>query len=173
MKKLLLLSLSSLAVTAHAWEPTYYVGSGASSWQFHPHAAGHNFSIATVEGLAGVELFPYVALEGRLGAGLNTGRETVDGVDVEMEATYFGSLYFKPQLRNEKASVYGLLGMTSVEMDVNDDALESEAYTDMSYGIGVSFVLNPHLDLTAEWKKLINADEFDARGGTIGFNYRF
>jgi outer membrane autotransporter protein len=176
MKKLLLLGLSSLAFTAHAWEPTYYVGSGASSWQFHPHQYGHNFTIGTLEGQAGIDLTPYTALEARLGFGLNTARETltIEGLDVEteLEATYFGSIYFKPQLRNDRASLYGLLGMTTIELDVND-GLESDTYTDMSYGIGVSFVLHPHVDLTAEWKKLINADEFDARGGTIGFNYRF
>jgi hypothetical protein len=172
MKKLLLLGLSSLAVTAHAWEPTYYVGSGASFWQFAPHKLNENFTISTVEAQAGVDLTPYTALEARIGAGLNTARETVNGFEMEMEATYFGSIYFKPQLRGEKASLYGLLGMTSVEMDVND-RFESDTYTDMSYGFGVSFVMNPHVDLTAEWKKLINAEEFDARGGTIGFNYRF
>lgn len=172
MKKLLLLGLSSLAVTAHAWEPTYYVGSGASSWQFHPHEFGHNFTIGTIEAQAGVDLTPYTAVEGRIGAGLNTARETINSVEVEMEATYYGSIYFKPQLRGEKASLYGLLGMTTVEMDVNTQ-LESDTYTDMAYGIGVSFVMSPHVDLTAEWKKLINAEEFDARGGTIGFNYRF
>jgi outer membrane autotransporter protein len=168
MKKLLLLGLSSLALTAHAWQPTLYVGGGASSWQFHPHQFGYNYTIGTLEGIAGVELSPYTSVEARLGAGLNSAREA----GVEMEANYFGSLYFKPQLRNEKASLYGLLGVTSVDMDVSA-GLGSDTYTDMSYGIGVSFVINPNVDFIAEWRKLINADEFDARGGTIGFNYRF
>lgn len=168
MKKLLLLGLSSLAFTAHAWEPTYYVGSGASSWQFREHANTRDYTVGSLEGQAGIELTPYTALEARLGVGLNTGRDE----GVEMEAPYFASIYFKPQLRNEKASLYGLLGMTTVEVDVSSQA-DADTFTDMSYGIGVSFVMHPHVDLTAEWKKLINADEFDARGGTIGFNYRF
>ncbi len=178
MKKLLLLGLSTFAISAHAWQPTYYVGSGLSAWQFKQSDIGHNFTISTVEGLIGVELTPYTSIEGRLGGGLNTAREWItlpgdaEQTEVEVEAKYFGSLYFKPHLKNEKASLYGLLGVTTIDLEANTGPSD-DTHTDMSYGIGVSFVMSPNVDLTAEWKKLINAEEFDMRGGTIGFVYKF
>ena len=68
--------------------------------------------------------------------------------------------------------MYGLLGVTTIDLEASTGPSD-DTHTDISYGIGVSFVMSPNVDLTAEWKKLINADEFDMRGGTIGFVYKF
>ena len=169
MKKPLLAALSTFAISAHAWEPTYYVGSSLASWQYKQTepAVDHNFNVTSAEGLAGIKLSPYTSLEVRAGAGLNTAREA----EFEVEMNYFGSLYFKPHLSNENASLYGLIGMTTVSIDGNSGA-EDETSA-VSYGVGVSFVMSPHCELTAEWKKLINADAFDMRGGSVGFIYKF
>jgi opacity protein-like surface antigen len=182
MKKLLLLGLSALAASgsAHAWEPTYYAGSGVTWWQFGTHGLSGTLTIGALEGLAGIEFSPYTAAEVRIGAGMNSGRRRYVETTFEIETPYFASVYFKPQLRNETASLYGLLGATTIEVngsfspsvpDLNNQV--GDTYTDLSYGLGVSFVASQHCDVTLEWKKLIAAEDFDMRGGTIGFNYRF
>lgn len=182
MKKLLLIALSTFAVSAHAWEPTYYAGSSLAAWQYkqnNPTPVDSNFSLYSIEGVAGVTLTPYTSVEARAGFGLNTGREaTNSGLGhSEVEMPYFGSLYFRPHLTNEKASLYGLLGMTTVSLEtVTYEATtnsRSEEVSALSYGIGVSFVASPNIDVTAEWKKLINAEAFDIRGASLGFVYRF
>lgn len=199
MKKLLLLGLSTFAISAHAWEPSYYVGAGFSPWKIETHSLPLDFSVQTVEGFAGIVLFPHISLEARLGGGLNEGRDTfyfysdVDPVTgdpitdaegnpatalfeapVGVEITYFASAYFRPFISNDKATLYGLLGVTTLELDTNLGGLtEDDTDTAASYGIGVSFTLSPNIQLNAEWKKLINADEFDIRGGTLGFTYQF
>jgi opacity protein-like surface antigen len=179
MKKLLLLGLSVLATSAHAWQPAYYVGSGVTWWQFGVHGLPGTATIGTLEGLAGIDFTPYTAVEVRLGAGMNTGRQRYVETTLEIDTPYFASIYFKPQLRNEIASLYGLLGATTTDVNANfspsiqpGDTVD-DTYTDLSYGIGVSFVASEHFDVTFEWKKLIATDEFDMRGGTIGFTYRF
>lgn len=189
MKKLLLLGLSTFAMSAHAWEPSYYVGGNFSPWQVKSHAISPSFSIQTLEGVGGVVLFKHLAIEARVGAGINEGRETRSWIDVEpdpvtgedtlveyyenlsAEISYFASAYLRPFIANEKATLYGLLGMTTISMDNNfgDDDSDTAA----SFGFGVSFKMSPNVDITAEWKKLINADEFDVRGGTVGFTYTF
>jgi opacity protein-like surface antigen len=179
MKKLLLLSLSTLAMSAHAWQPTYYLGSGFSSWQLSPHeGTSSTFSIRSLEGMAGVELTPYTAVEVRLGAGVSSSRvyirnENGDISKADMEVPYYASLYFKPQIRNEKASLYGLLGYTSMDLSIGEGVALDDSFADLSLGIGVTFAINEHFDFNAEWKKLIMSEDFDMRGSTIGFTYRF
>lgn len=196
MKKLLLLGLSTFAISAHAWEPSYYAGAGFSPWKINSQSTYLDYSVQTLEGFAGINLFPYISLEARVGAGINEGRDTLyftvaedaddnpatPDVDVlyagraTAEITYYASAYFRPHISNEKASLYGLLGMTTVEIEANGYAVDlpaSDTENAASFGIGVSFSMTPNIDVVAEWKKLINAEEFDIRGGTIGFAYKF
>lgn len=198
MKKLLLLGLSTFAISAHAWEPSYYAGAGFSPWKINSQSTYLDYTVQTLEGFAGINLFPYISLEARVGAGINEGRDTLyfivaeddDGnpatpaVDVlyaeraTAEITYFASAYFRPYISNEKASLYGLLGITTIDIETNAYSVEgglpnSDTENAASFGLGVSFSMTPNIDVVAEWKKLINADDFDIRGGTIGFAYKF
>lgn len=189
MKKLLLAALSTAVMSsmssAYAWEPTYYAGSNVAFWQYRQHdprindtiSISSDFPIQSLEALAGAKLTPYTSVEARVGAGFNTAREMNDqGTGFgEVEMPFFGSLYFKPHLTNEKASLYGLLGVSTVSIDASSVAGNSDETetTAASYGIGVSFAINRQFDFTAEWKKLINADAYDMRGGSVGFVYKF
>lgn len=196
MKKLLLLGLSTFAISAHAWEPSYYAGAGFSPWKINAQTSYLDYTVQTLDGFVGINLFPYISLEARAGAGINEGRDTLyfygladdddDPATPPVEAllagtataelTYYASAYFRPHITNEKASLYGLLGITTVEIDSNEysvDMPKGDTENAASFGIGVSFSMTPNIDVIAEWKKLINADDFDVRGGTIGFAYKF
>lgn len=178
MKKLLLIALATSAMSAHAWEPNLYAGSNFSSWQYTQSrpALGSNFNLWTLEGVAGVELFPYVTLEGRAGVGLNNDRLIPEGSAqmVGIEATYFGSVYFRPVLENDKASLYGLLGYTSMEFEGTvDEVAGSYSHDGLSLGMGVSFVMNDKVDFHAEWKQLLDAESVRVRGASVGFTYTF
>lgn len=188
MKKLLLLGLSTFAMSAHAWEPSYYAGAGFSPWKINSQVAPVDFSVQTLDGFAGIVLFPHISLEARVGAGINEGRDTVYFVGVDpdtdeegiyelrlgTEITYYASAYFRPFISNDKASLYGLLGVTTVELESNTPNMPNgDTENAASFGFGVSFSMTPNIDVVAEWKKLINADDFDIRGGTIGFAYKF
>lgn len=182
MKKLLLLGLSTFAFSAHAWEPSYYAGAGFSPWKVNSQVTPLDYSVQTIDGFVGINLFPYISLEARVGGGINEGRDNfyyLDGENIMEQRTgteisYYASAYFRPYLANERASLYGLLGVTTIELDTNSPGLPSEeAETAASFGIGVTFTMTPNINVVAEWKKLINADDFDIRGGTIGFAYKF
>lgn len=182
MKKLLLLGLSTFALSAHAWEPSYYAGAGFSPWKVNSQVAPLDYSVQTIDGFVGINLFPYISLEARVGGGINEGRDNFvyeDGDSIMelrtgTEITYYASAYFRPHITNERASLYGLLGVTTIELDTNSPGLPSEDTENAaSFGIGVSFVVTPKINVVAEWKKLINADDFDIRGGTVGFAYKF
>lgn len=187
MKKLLLIALTTFTASAHAWEPELYAGSNVGFWQYKQSDVFSSFTLHSIEGLVGMTLFPNLAIEARAGAGLTTGREHGTGladdgqgaeVEIDMytqiQTDYYASAYFRPFLKNDKASLYGLIGVTTIAMDnLYNGSSWSPTETDMSFGVGVSFVMTPSVDVTAEWKKLINSDEFNIRGGTIGFTYSF
>lgn len=216
MKNLLLAALSTVAISAHAWEPDVYVGANGASLQYKHQSVGTNFTINTLEGVAGMRLHEYIAVEARLGFGANTARGdtlsvvtsvfdnsettevdetefTITSADYEVKSAGYASIYLKPMISNEKASLYGLFGFTNVEVEhtgvVNtmitdadgnvlssstaEGALFDDSEGNLSYGFGASFHLWEKVELNAEWKKLVNGDEFDMRGGSIGFLYKF
>lgn len=202
MKKLLLIALSTFAISAQAWEPTYYVGGSLGSPIFNSTTYRANFHVLTLEGVGGAVLLPYLAVEARLGVGLGEGNEdvfvgyavndtgdylnifgeiTTDPLEfvqvketMDVEINYYASAYLRPFVANEKATLYGLLGFSSFGLDSSEPGmLENTSESGLSYGLGCSFTMNEHLEITAEWKKMLNADDFDIAGGTVGFTYAF
>jgi outer membrane autotransporter protein len=133
-------------------------------------------SVPTLEITGGALLFPYISVEGRVGAGFTDGTDTdvdeVTGMVTEYAGSldYYTSAYFRPYIANETASLYGLLGGTTVKLRRQGESSET---TDASFGVGVTFTTSPRTKFVAEWKKLINADDFDISGGTVGFTYQF
>lgn len=190
MKKLLLIALSTFAVSAHAWEPTFYLGGNVGSAQINPNRVYSNFSMQSLEGVAGVKLFKYVAVElrGAVPLGVDsewakTGINFNDPDDDEddewvvsyMQAglEYYGSFYLKPFVANEKASLYGLLGYTSVGLDFEPGLADDDTDAGPSWGIGFTYKLSPKVDFVLEWKEIIAADNFNIAGGAAGFTYSF
>ncbi len=178
MKSLLFVALSTCAIASHAWTPEFYAGSNAGSYQLTQSepALDANFTVLTVDAIAGIRVLPYVNFEARLGAGLNRDSETPPdlGVRVEVETKYYGSVYFRPELRNDRASLYGLLGYTSMELDAEPQSANSDTTQDgVSYGLGMGFVMHERVDVTIEWKRLLHADSVGVRGASVGFTYSF
>ncbi len=181
MKNLLLIALSTIAVSANAWEPEVYAGAGITAYQYQHDTTPTNNKINMLEATAGLNLIEYLGIEARIGAGLNTSTDTLrdaDGVAIstgEAEVNFSGSLYLKPQLTNERARLYGLLGYTTVDVTHTQNGVTvlDDSEGGLAYGIGASWMLWPKAELTAEWKKLVNSDDFDVRGGSVGFIYKF
>lgn len=182
MKKFLLIALSTFAVSANAWEPELYTGANLASWQYTQTGFPMNFNVTAVEGLAGIGVLPYLAVEARVGAGITAGRDNWESYDedteewfisdtFEIRVRHYASIYLRPKIENEKASLYGLIGLTTLDLDTDTGGSSSD--TDATFGFGVSFVMTPNVNITAEWRKLINAENFNLRGGSVGFTYSF
>ena len=179
MKNLLILALSTVAMSASAQsfkDPQFYWGANYSAWQAaqtEPNIDA-NFTLYTLEGIVGANLYPHVSVEARAGFGLGSNSESINGTQVEFESPYFASFYFRPYLENDKASLYGLIGGSIMDIKLaSPSAEESETESGLSLGLGISFAVNRNADFRAEWKTLVNSDATDVRGGTIGFSYDF
>ena len=164
-------ALSCFSIAAQAWEPTFYAGGNLGTFQHKQNDYNHHFTVLSVEGVGGINLIPYLAVEARIGAGYNEDRQQ-DGSGYDLRENYYGSFYLKPQVRNEHGSVYLLFGATSAEISSNWARLE-DSDTGYSFGAGLSVTISEKIDVTAEWKKQISTDLFDIRGGTVGFIYKF
>lgn len=223
MKNLVLIALSTITLSAHAWEPDVYVGANAASMNMKNNATPGSMTFHMIEGVAGLQLIENLAIEARIGGSFNTARDQfnltlqtdipvmndsgtpddpsddVQEMDAfgdpvflaedvtfsqEAEMNFYGSVYLKPMIGNERASLYGLLGYTTVELEhsvsftsraagADSIYLFDDSEGDVSYGIGASFNLWENAVLTAEWRRLINANDFDIRGGSLGFLYTY
>lgn len=197
MKNLLLIAITTAAMSsaqALEFDPEFYAGSSYATWQFSQSNPNINstLSIYSLEGIGGVKILPYISFEARVGAGLNSDKENLTRLDIiedeegnpvvvevpdgsiEVAMEYFASIYFRPVIENEKASLYGLLGYTTATFDAEPaDTNSEDTQSGLSYGVGASFVVNKRADVFIEWKKLINADAISMRGGSVGFTYKF
>lgn len=179
MKNLLLIAITSVAMSsAHALDldPEFYAGANYSTFQLSQTSPNvdASFSVYTLEGLAGVALTENIAIEARAGAGLNRDRVEVNGQTREVAAQYYGSLYFRPYLNNEKAGLYGLLGVSAISFDAEPKNVDGEdTQVGLALGGGVSFVTGPNSDFVIEWKQLLNSDAMTMRGVSAGFTYSF
>ncbi len=181
-------ALSSFSIAAQAWEPTFYAGGNIGSAQHDSHKGSGPFTVLSIEGLGGINLLPYLSVEARFGLGYNEDRResgrawdpineewaTAASSDLgyDLRENYYASIYLRPSWSNETASIYGLLGATTVELSSNQAWLE-DSDTGASYGFGVSFKINSKVNVNAEWKKQISAEDFDIEGATVGFIYNF
>lgn len=141
MKKLMLAALSSLAMGAYAADDhKFYAGGGASLWNMDAGLQGReHINLATIDGLAGFEVLPWLAIEGRFGLGVERDRtftymdtyappavgegevQTIDfmqdTLDMKSTLNYYASFYLKPQIKNDVAAFYALVGISTYDAE--------------------------------------------------------
>lgn len=221
MKKLLLIALStSLAMGANAAdEHKFYAGGGLSLWNVDTGVQGRtHINLSTLDGIVGYEVLPWLAVEGRAGVGIERDKteayfdfyniQPVDGSDdlssfqqdsliLKSELNYYASFYLKPQIKNDIAVFYGLIGFTTYDSEfeiiqqtyegqylINDDdelvvtsynpmgdptyGAYSESEVSFSMGVGVGFFFHDRYAVNFEWKNLVQSKPFGDTEGELG-----
>ncbi|BCD96063.1 outer membrane beta-barrel protein [Marinagarivorans cellulosilyticus] len=109
-----------------------------------------NFNLSSLEGAFGYEALPWLAVEARFGFGVERQTEDLGGnyssevtindpdstttppetmeairyteirMPIKAELNYYGSIYLKPQMKNDVAVVYGLIGYTMFDADFSE-----------------------------------------------------
>ena len=115
------------------------------------------------------------ALEGRLGIGVSDDEVTVSGLPVSVEVDNYFGLYGKGIYpASDAVSVYGLLGFTRGELTAKAGGFSvSDSDSDLSFGLGVDFVVSPIASLNLEWARLLKGDGYKLNGISLGVNFRF
>jgi len=189
MKKFCVLALSLLALPVLADNDRgFYIGAGGASIDDLEDGVDNLSRIRAVEFFGGYKYNDALGIELRFGNGLKEGTSSnyfdttgvIQNGNLKREIGSYESIYYKPELVNEEAKLYALLGYSHVNSSVKitdgSGALvrSSEgSESGYSYGIGVGFVINEHFNINIEYRNI--CDEISGKPNLVGLNidYRF
>lgn len=189
MKKLCVLALSLLALPALADNDRgFYIGAGVASIDDLQDGIDNVSQIRAAEFFGGYKYNAALGIELRLGNGKTTGTSnryfdaqgTLQTGTLERDIGSYESLYYKPELANDEAKLYALLGYTHVNssgrvMDSTGKLVRSSEGSESgySYGIGVGFVINEHFNINFEYKNICEEISGKPNLASVNIDYRF
>lgn len=196
MKNLTVLLLSLISAYAAADNTRgFYLGAGLGFTRFQDTSefdyGTNDLRFRTIELFGGYKYSSPLGLELRVAGNYPKldRTESVDGPtgDETLEHEYtidqYESLYYRPELANEEAKLYGLLGYsrlkrTQTTTNLTDgstfgEAETSETESGLSYGVGVGFVVNVDYNINFEYRRIIDKSDYKANVAAINFDYRF
>lgn len=142
---------------------------------------GGKVPVKTAELFTGYKYNNWLGIEIRMGASLRDETYALETTSptgrIELASLWinqYRSIYYRPEITNEIAKVYGLIGVTSAQTTSTINEVDYHATADgNSYGIGAGLILNENTYFNLEYRILIET-EID-RFSMIGFNvdYRF
>ncbi|MFL0809506.1 MAG: porin family protein [Agarilytica sp.] len=180
-----ILLLASLFFVNTSWadkDKGVYVGAGINFVNvgvLDPFANEVNFKTGDL--FVGYKYNPYLGVELRYGASLQDETISVEdenGFDSSVTATIseYTSVYYRPELSNEIAKLYLLLGQTSLKtsLEIDSDVSTIEtAESGLSYGFGFGLWLDEKMNLNFEYKVLVTTSADSFTGTTLNADYRF
>ncbi len=189
MKKLCVLALSLLALPVLADNNRgFYLGLGASSIEDYQDGVDNVSQIRAAELFGGYKYNAALGIELRLGSGQTTGTSnvyfdttgTLQSGSLEREIDSYQSLYYKPELANDEAKLYALIGYTNLSstgtiLDTTGKVVSTEdtKASGVSYGLGIGFVINEHFNINFEYKNICEEISGKPNLASINVDYRF
>lgn len=156
-----LVGAGAFATTAQAQQsfgyPQGYVGGDAMFWNLDPDSGSSRDDVG-LRLRGGAQFNDYFALEGHVGTG---------GSDGGAELDYLVGAYAKgiapitPDFR-----VYGLVGMTEVDFDIDRES-------GFSYGAGAEVDVADNLSIGADYMRYLDKSAYDFDAASVGLRYRF
>lgn len=142
---------------------------------------GGKIPVKTAELFTGYKYNNWLGAEVRLGASLRDETYALDSTSptgrIELASLWinqYRSIYYRPEITNDIAKIYGLIGMTLAQTTSTINEVDYHASAEgTSYGIGAGLILNEKTYFNLEYRILIET-EIDTFS-IIGFNvdYRF
>ena len=179
MKKLIAVTLlsSAAAMTTVAASANSagsgYVGVLASHYTFDVSGVSEDLNPTGLTLRGGYFLTDYIAVEGRLGTGVNDDSIGNSGVDLELDHL-FGVYAVGHIPVNEVFSFYGLLGFSYAEATVSSRwASASDDDDGFSYGAGVQVNFTPQISGQLEYVSYLSKSDYDLNAASIGLSYNF
>lgn len=180
MKKLLLAAaLSTFACTALA-DDRFYAGGNVAFWNYSEGSQDVQFNVSSAEGVVGFNVWKMINIEGRLGLGFEGSTESIsntqDGLNIPTKLTLdnYASVYVKPELKNDTATVYALVGFTSATASTENASAERDLdVSGLSWGAGMGFFVTDNALVNLEYRKLVQDSDFRFDGFSLGFTLGF
>lgn len=163
--------LASAGAFAAGGEPGPYLGAGYTDASIDFDVIDKDADIGVLFARAGYQINQNIAVEGRLGTGVDD--DEIYGVEVELKDTY--GVYVKAGFPTQSGLYpYALLGMTHVKVKASGfGGSETDSDSDISYGIGADYWFNSTVSAGLELANLYDKDGDEVTGITFGMNFRF
>lgn len=164
----------------------FYAGAGASVTMFDDEVVdvdnAHAFEL-----VGGYKYNAWLGVDLRVGKGISAGESDtyfvgsneMDG-RLKREVDNYYSVYYKPEVINDEAKLYLLIGYTSMDFSEEIDAADgtrvssvSGSESGASYGIGVGFIINKQVNFNIEYRTLPDEGSHDPAMASANFDYRF
>lgn len=148
-----------LAASDYSAGGSAYIGGSVGNFSYR---TGDQEKLSPKIGLVrvGVQLNPYLAIEGRYGVGLSTEFTTLlEGYDLQIDSLY--GAYLKGNIPlSSSASLYGLAGYSAIDLRRNFKLSSNERVTDdgASFAGGLDVNLRGNLRLNVEWGRFIRVN---------------
>lgn len=164
----------------------FYAGAGASVTMFDDEVVdvdnAHAFEL-----VGGYKYNAWLGVDLRVGKGISAGESDtyfvgsneMDG-RLKREVDNYYSVYYKPEVINDEAKLYLLIGYTSMDFSEEIDAADgtrvssvSGSESGASYGIGVGFMINKQVNFNIEYRTIPDERDRDPAMASANFDYRF
>lgn len=169
-----LFSTSVFAQTAQS-AGTGYVGIQAAQIDIDIDHVPAFEPIAAIAKL-GYNVVDFIAIEGRVGAGLTSDSNTLWGEEVDVELDMLAGLYAvgRVPLAESNISLYGVLGYTYIEASEEVLGFSATAYeSGVSYGAGLQAQLTPTVSANLEYMSYLDKSDYDITAIGVGVNYHY
>ncbi|HEY6527169.1 MAG TPA: porin family protein [Cellvibrionaceae bacterium] len=187
MKKLLLAAALSTFACAASADDRFYAGGNVAFWNYTEGSQDVEFNVSSVEGVVGFNVWNIINIEGRLGLGLEGSTETVSYITngatnppqtatlpTKLTLDNYASIYIKPELKNDVATFYALLGYTSASASTENTNVERDLdISGLSFGLGMGFYVADDVLVNLEYRKLVQDSDFKFDGFSLGFTIGF
>ena len=137
-----------------------------------------DYDLGAIVGRFGAFATANLAIEGRVGVGIQDDTQTVGGVDVTLELETLYGMYGVGHLNfGTNSSVYAVLGFTRVDGKASAASAPgpslSDEDSDMSYGVGADIGLSKHIAVNIEYMSYYSKGTTDISAAAIGLVFGF
>lgn len=139
------------------------------------------FHPGLVRALIGMEVNPYLSVEGLLAWGVRDDRAQVSGVDVQAGASSAYGVFVKPQFSvTPQWQWFGRLGWVHFKNEVETSfggfssrTKSSDSDSDVAYGVGTAYQFSPRVGVSLDFMRYYDKNGSTADGLSAGLHYRF
>ncbi|MDT8453137.1 MAG: porin family protein [Gammaproteobacteria bacterium] len=158
----------------------YYAGAQYAKADYNEEGISASFEPSMVVGRFGKFFNPHVAVEARLGLGLDEDIQFRPelGMDGKLELNSLIGVYLSGHLNlTASSSLYAIVGSSRAEAEASVPAFpavsSTETESDISYGVGANIGILNNIALNIEYMQYLDADHFDLSAIAVGALVRF
>ncbi len=166
--------LGALALTVStgviAQEPGPYLGLNATHLESTEEGV-EDLTFNSIVGRVGGFFNPYVGAEFRWGYGVNGDSTETEGLNVSLELDDLYGGYIKGGVPiGDMFYPYAIVGYTEQEVTARATGVgaASDSVDDMSYGVGIDMMVGSNVGINIEYMSLIDKDDAEVEGISIG-----